>query len=98
VDGGWQAGTAAANAEPSRGHLVAVDGTPLRQGALASCMAVTLSNPLEVVKIRLQLQGELIRRGEFVKAYRSVPHGFYVIAKTEGASWADGASRQRLRG
>jgi len=58
-------------------------------------MAVTLSNPLEVVKIRLQLQGELIRRGEFVKAYRSVPHGFYVIAKTEGAPRAYCGRRRR---
>ena len=55
------------------------------QGALASCMAVTVTNPLEVVKIRLQLQGELIRRGNFKVVYRNLPHGMYYISKHEGA-------------
>ena len=55
------------------------------QGGLASCMAVTVSNPLEVVKIRLQLQGELERRGHFVKHYNGVGHGLYTIARQEGA-------------
>jgi hypothetical protein len=33
-------------------------------GALACCGAVTVSNPMEVVKTRLQLQGELQKAGE----------------------------------
>jgi solute carrier family 25 protein 34/35 len=33
--------------------------------ALASCGAVTVSNPMEVIKTRLQLQGELQKRGVY---------------------------------
>src|SRR5690606_7348133 len=40
--------------------------------ALASCGAVTFSNPMEVVKTRLQLQGELQRSGVYVKQYKGL--------------------------
>jgi len=53
-------------------------------GVIASCTAVTFSNPFEVVKTRLQLQGELQRRGVYVKAYRGMLHGFIMIIKNDG--------------
>ena len=51
-------------------------------------MAVTITNPLEVVKVRLQLQGELVRRGQFKVVYKHLPHGMFVIARQEGAGAA----------
>jgi len=53
-------------------------------GSIASSTAVTFSNPMEVVKTRLQLQGELQRQGVYVKAYNGLINGFYVIWKNEG--------------
>ncbi|KAJ3364958.1 Mitochondrial oxaloacetate carrier protein [Allomyces javanicus] len=60
-------------------------------GAGAACIAATFTNPMEVVKTRLQLQGELMRRHEassttssFTRVYRSAPHAFGVILRSEG--------------
>jgi len=53
-------------------------------GGIASCSAVTVSNPFEVVKTRLQLQGELQRQGVYVKSYRGMFHGLYMIFINEG--------------
>ncbi|TFY81527.1 hypothetical protein EWM64_g2489 [Hericium alpestre] len=47
-------------------------------GGIAACIAVTFSNPAEVAKTRLQLQGELAKAGG-VKVYNNV---FDVFAKT----------------
>ncbi|KAI0307942.1 oxaloacetate carrier [Multifurca ochricompacta] len=47
-------------------------------GGIAACVAVTFSNPAEVAKTRLQLQGELVKGGG-EKVYRNV---FDVFAKT----------------
>ncbi|KAH9982618.1 oxaloacetate carrier [Lactifluus volemus] len=47
-------------------------------GGVAACVAVTFSNPAEVAKTRLQLQGELVKGGG-EKVYRNV---FDVFAKT----------------
>lgn len=55
------------------------------QGALAACGAVTFTNPWEVVKTRLQLQGELnisLRN----PAYTSATSTFIEIFKKEGIS------------
>lgn len=51
-------------------------------GALASCGAVTLSNPMEVAKTRLQLQGELAKEG--IKVYNNVGEVFTKTYKNEG--------------
>jgi len=51
---------------------------------ISSCTAVTFSNPFEVVKIRLQLQGELQRQGVYVKSYKGLLNGFSVIFANEG--------------
>jgi len=53
-------------------------------GGLASCCAVTISNPFEVVKTRLQLQGELQKQGVYTKTYKGMFHAFGVIARHEG--------------
>lgn len=53
-------------------------------GAMAGVMAGCFTNPLDVVKTRLQLQGELKSRGQHVVHYKNTLHAFYVVGKTEG--------------
>lgn len=53
-------------------------------GGMAACFAVTVTNPLEVVKTRLQLQGELASKGQAKKIYTGVFQALGVIAKNEG--------------
>lgn len=50
----------------------------------AACGACLFTNPLEVVKTRMQLQGELKSRGTYQIYYRNVFHAFYTIGKVEG--------------
>ncbi|XP_062844731.1 solute carrier family 25 member 35 [Trichomycterus rosablanca] len=50
----------------------------------AACGACLLTNPLEVVKTRMQLQGELRSRGSYRVHYRNVFHAFYTIGRVEG--------------
>ncbi|AMD18880.1 HBL022Wp [Eremothecium sinecaudum] len=51
-------------------------------GSLAACLAVIFTNPIETVKTRMQLQGEMSGVNE--RAYRNVPHALGVIYKNEG--------------
>lgn len=60
------------------------DPKELLLGGLAACGAGLVTNPLEVIKTRIQLQGELRSRGQYTKHYKNVFHAFYVIGKTEG--------------
>lgn len=53
-------------------------------GAAATSAACVFTNPLEVVKTRLQLQGELLARGQYTVHYRNVLHAFYAIAEADG--------------
>jgi hypothetical protein len=53
-------------------------------GALAACGAVTVTNPMEVVKTRLQLQGELAAKGQVKKIYTGVFQALRLIAVNEG--------------
>ena len=53
-------------------------------GGLGACCAGVITNPLEVVKTRIQLQGELRSRGHYMVHYRNVFHAFYAIAANEG--------------
>ncbi|XP_077998817.1 solute carrier family 25 member 35-like [Glandiceps talaboti] len=53
-------------------------------GGIAACGAGFFTNPLEVVKTRMQLQGELRARGTYVKPYKNVFHAFFTIGKVDG--------------
>ncbi|XP_037034402.1 solute carrier family 25 member 35-like [Bradysia coprophila] len=51
---------------------------------ISTCFATVFTNPLEVVKIRLQLQGELIKIDSNKRIYRGFFHGLYRIGCDEG--------------
>ncbi|ETV89097.1 hypothetical protein H257_00474 [Aphanomyces astaci] len=51
--------------------------------AAATSLATIGSNPMEVVKTRMQLQGELAARGAPI-VYRNSFHAFYTICRLEG--------------
>ncbi|XP_061688272.1 solute carrier family 25 member 34 [Syngnathoides biaculeatus] len=53
-------------------------------GALACCAACVFTNPLEVVKTRLQLQGELRARGTYQRHYRGVLQALWVVGRADG--------------
>ncbi|KAF3910790.1 Mitoferrin-2 [Dactylellina cionopaga] len=53
-------------------------------GGLAACGAVTVTNPFEVVKTRLQLQGELASRSQVKKVYTGIFQALGLIYQTEG--------------
>ena len=53
-------------------------------GGISTCCACVFSNPLEVVKTRMQLQGELKSKGSYTVHYRNVFHAFYTIARFDG--------------
>ncbi|KAB7502435.1 Solute carrier family 25 member 35 [Armadillidium nasatum] len=53
-------------------------------GATAACGAVIISNPCDVLKTRMQLQGELKARGQYVIVYRNIFHAFYAVVKVDG--------------
>eukprot|EP00055_Hartaetosiga_balthica_P004079 m.10035 g.10035 ORF g.10035 m.10035 type:complete len:320 (-) comp3596_c0_seq1:190-1149(-) len=53
-------------------------------GSLATMGATVFSNPMEVMKTRLQLQGELQARGTYTTNYRGVFHAIKVVFQHEG--------------
>ncbi|XP_070812363.1 solute carrier family 25 member 34 [Pituophis catenifer annectens] len=53
-------------------------------GAAACCMACVFTNPLEVVKTRLQLQGELRSRGSYPRHYRGVLQAMVAVSQADG--------------
>eukprot|EP00049_Salpingoeca_infusionum_P026558 m.26368 g.26368 ORF g.26368 m.26368 type:complete len:308 (-) comp8820_c0_seq3:822-1745(-) len=53
-------------------------------GAMATMGACLFSNPLEVLKTRMQLQGEMQAKGAYTTQYRNVFHAFSTIWKNEG--------------
>lgn len=53
-------------------------------GGLAACGAVTFTNPIELIKTRMQLQGELSRTSNAPKVYKNPFQAFGYIYKHEG--------------
>ncbi|XP_044277103.1 solute carrier family 25 member 34 [Varanus komodoensis] len=53
-------------------------------GAAACCVACVFTNPLEVVKTRLQLQGELRSRGTYPRHYRGVLQALWAVSQADG--------------
>ncbi|XP_012295530.1 solute carrier family 25 member 34 isoform X1 [Aotus nancymaae] len=53
-------------------------------GASACCLACVFTNPLEVVKTRLQLQGELQARGTYPRPYRGFMASVAAVARADG--------------
>uniref|UniRef100_A0A9L0JBF6 Solute carrier family 25 member 34 n=1 Tax=Equus asinus TaxID=9793 RepID=A0A9L0JBF6_EQUAS len=53
-------------------------------GASACCLACVFTNPLEVVKTRLQLQGELQARGTYPRPYRGFVASVVAVARADG--------------
>ncbi|XP_039484338.1 solute carrier family 25 member 35 [Drosophila santomea] len=52
-------------------------------GGVASMNAVVLTNPIDVVKTRMQLQGELSARGTYVEPYRNIAQAMWQIARND---------------
>lgn len=57
-------------------------------GGLAACGAVTFTNPLELVKTRMQLEGELAKRSNVAKVYKNPIQALFLILKNEGIAGA----------
>ncbi|NWV01721.1 S2534 protein, partial [Upupa epops] len=53
-------------------------------GAAGGCLACVLTNPLEVVKTRLQLQGELSAPGSHPRPYRGVLRAVGAVCRHDG--------------
>lgn len=53
-------------------------------GGIAACGAVTFTNPIELIKIRMQLQGELSSKQNAPKLYTNPLQALVVIYRNEG--------------
>lgn len=53
-------------------------------GGTAAMCAGFFTNPLEVIKTRIQLQGELQKKGEHFIHYKNIIHASYQIVKHDG--------------
>ncbi|KAM8712317.1 hypothetical protein ACLKA7_012783 [Drosophila subpalustris] len=53
-------------------------------GGFASVGATLFTNPIEVIKTRIQLQGELAARGSYVKPYKGILQAFITVARNDG--------------
>lgn len=53
-------------------------------GSIAACGAVTFTNPIELIKTRMQLQGELSAKRDAPKLYKNPLQASVVIYKNEG--------------
>lgn len=55
-------------------------------GAAASAFATLISNPFDVMRTRMQLQGELCKAGEYHVVYRNLGQGMVRVVREEGFS------------
>ncbi|XP_068227267.1 solute carrier family 25 member 35-like isoform X2 [Palaemon carinicauda] len=55
-------------------------------GAAAACGAVIVSNPMDVLKTRMQLQGELKERGRYSIIYKNIFHAAFAVGQADGLS------------
>lgn len=53
-------------------------------GGIAACGAVTFTNPIELIKTRMQLQGELSKLSSAPRLYKNPAQAFVYIFKKEG--------------
>ncbi|OBA23618.1 mitochondrial carrier [Metschnikowia bicuspidata var. bicuspidata NRRL YB-4993] len=53
-------------------------------GSIAACGAVTFTNPIELIKTRMQLQGELSLKSDAPRLYKNPLQASLVIYKNEG--------------
>ncbi len=53
-------------------------------GGVSTSVACLLSNPFDVLKTRMQLQGELQSKGTYTIHYRNVLHAAWTIVRVEG--------------
>ncbi|XP_069700643.1 solute carrier family 25 member 35-like isoform X2 [Periplaneta americana] len=53
-------------------------------GGASGMGAVLFTNPFDVIKTRLQLQGELKAKGKYIVHYKGFFHAFYAVARAEG--------------
>jgi len=60
--------------------------SPFSTAAMGTSAAVLVSHPIELVKTRLQLQGELIRTSRGEKVYKGPVHGAWLVLRNEGIS------------
>lgn len=50
-------------------------------GATAACGACLISNPMDLLKTRMQLQGELRAKGHYTVIYKNIFHAAFAVAK-----------------
>ncbi|XP_054740057.1 solute carrier family 25 member 35-like [Anastrepha obliqua] len=53
-------------------------------GGCAAMGAICFTNPLEVIKTRIQLQGELAARGTYCEPYKGIFHAFSTVIRCDG--------------
>eukprot|EP01134_Creolimax_fragrantissima_P003019 CFRG3019T1 len=58
--------------------------SPFYLGGLATMCACLFTNPFEVIKVRMQLDGELRSSGSYKKRYSNIGQGFVTILREEG--------------